>query len=37
MLNASADVASVIGLALSLPFTTDLGSRWIVNAGVPDA
>ena len=29
-------VQAVIGLALSLPFTTDLGSQWIVNAGIQD-
>jgi hypothetical protein len=27
-------VPTVIGLALSLPFTTDIGAEWIVNTGV---
>ncbi|AGW12391.1 Z1 domain-containing protein [Megalodesulfovibrio gigas] len=29
-------VPAVIGLALSLPFTTDAGTEWVVNAGVAD-
>ena len=29
-------VSTVIGLALSLPFTTDMAARWVVNAGVAD-
>jgi hypothetical protein len=37
ILHASQEVAAVIALALSLPFTSDVGSQWIVNAGVPDA
>lgn len=36
-LGVADDVPLVVGLGLSLPFTTDLSSRWVVNAGVADA
>lgn len=30
------NVDTVIGLALSLPFTTDMATEWVVNAGIAD-
>ena len=29
-------VSCVIGLAISLPFTTDVATEWIINTGVSD-
>jgi hypothetical protein len=29
-------ISSIIGLALSLPFTTDVTAKWVVNVGVAD-
>jgi len=35
-LGVEGKASTVIGLALSLPFTTDVAAKWVVNAGVAD-